>query len=212
MAPETTIRPVTWMQRLWYGLFRLLGWRYVGHMPTDDKYVIVVAPHTSGWDVIYAFIASRACPLPFPHWVAKHTLFRGPFGALLHRLGAIPVDRRASHNFVQQMVDEFAQRDRMILALAPEGTRKYTEYWKSGFYHIALAAQVPLYLAALDYKHKRVAVSPRIELTGDPEADMALVREFYAQYGHGKNPKKQGPVRLRPNARYAAQGQVDGAR
>lgn len=198
MIPETSIGPTTWVQRLWYGLFRLFGWRYAGDLPTDSKYVIVVAPHTSNWDFIHAFIASRACPLPFPHWVGKHTLFRGPLGALLRRVGGIPLDRTASRNFVQQVGDEFARHERLIIAMAPEGTRSYTEFWKSGFYYMALGAQVPLYLAALDYKHRLVALSPRVELSSDPETDMARVQSFYARYGHGKNPEKQGPVRLRP--------------
>ncbi len=198
MIPETTIGPVTWIQRLWYGLFRLFGWRYVGDLPSGSRYVIVVAPHTSNWDFIHAFIASRACPLPFPQWVGKHTLFRGPLGALLRRMGGIPLNRTASHNFVHQVTDEFIRREQLILALAPEGTRSYTEFWKSGFYYIALDAQVPLYLVALDYKHRLVAISPTIDLSGDREVDMAQVQEFYARYGHGKNPEKQGPVRLRP--------------
>lgn len=187
----------TWIQSIWYGLFRLLGWDLTGRLPTVPKYVVIVAPHTSSWDVPIGFIASRSFPFGFPYWMAKDSLFRWPLGPIIRALGAIAVNRRSSHNYVQQIVDEFAQRDVFLLALAPEGTRSKTEYWKSGFYHIALAANVPVSMAFLDFEHKLVGFGPTIMLSGDVEADMAIIRDFYSGI-KGYRPELQGEVRLRP--------------
>lgn len=197
--PETTIGPKTWGQRFWYAILRVLGWRFAGDLPTESKYVLIVAPHTSNWDFYLGILAGWSCDIPQPHWIGKHTIFWGPAGTILRAIGGIPLDRTASRDFVDQIVNEFARRDALIIALAPEGTRSLTEYWKSGFYHIAYGAQAPLCMAALDYTHKIFTIAPTFTLSGDVDADMAHIRDFYAQYGRGGNPAQQGPVRLRPN-------------
>lgn len=175
---------------------RLTGWRLDVDLPDDPRYVLVVAPHTSNWDFVVGFTAKLAVGLQL-YVMAKHTLFRGPFGRWLRWVGGLPIDRRASRGFIGQMTDAFAGSDYMVLAITPEGTRSRTEHWKSGFYHIARAAQVPIVLAALDYRRKTVSAGERIMPTGDVDADMARIRAYFDDK-QGKRPANQGPVRLRP--------------
>ncbi len=129
-------------------------------------------------------------------WIGKHSLFRGPMGPLMRWLGGVPVDRRAAHNAVQQMVDEFARRDELALMIMPEGTRSRADYWKSGFYHIARKAHVPIVLGLLDFKRKVGGLFEAIEPTGDLTADMNRIRAFY-DGAMGKYPDDFGPIRLR---------------
>jgi 1-acyl-sn-glycerol-3-phosphate acyltransferase len=129
-------------------------------------------------------------------WMGKDSLFRGPFGFFFRAVGGLPIDRSASHNVVDQVVHEFNTRERMKLVIAPEGTRKQTDHWKSGFYHIARGAQVPVVLGFIDYKHKLCGVGPTLQLSGDVEADMRIIRAFYAPIT-GKHPEQTGEIRLR---------------
>lgn len=175
---------------------RAAGWRLDINLPDDPRYVLVVAPHTSNWDFVVGFTAKLAVGLQL-YVMAKHTLFRGPFGRWLRWVGGLPIDRRASRGFIGQMTDAIARSDYMVLAITPEGTRSHTQYWKSGFYHIAQAAGVPIVLAALDYRAKVVSVGQRLMPTGDVESDMDLIRAYY-ENKQGKRPAEQGPVRLRP--------------
>ncbi len=166
-------------QRFWYFVLRLIGWDLEGSLPDLPQYVLIAAPHTSGWDVIIGLIAKLSVPLSHLRWLAKDTVFWQPLGALLTVLGAIPVDRRRHHSYVAQMIAEFAQRDRLILALAPEGTRRQTDHWKSGFYYAALGAHVPIAAAFIDYGRKRIGVGPIFSPSGDADADMAMLAAFY---------------------------------
>lgn len=189
--------PRTAIQRLWYRLLRLLGWDITGYYPRSRKYVLVVAPHTSNWDFFIGFIVSRSVELGFPYWLGKDSLFRQPLGAIFRRLGGIPVDRSESHRYVEAVADEFARQPDFILGITPEGTRRRTEYWKSGFYYIALRAGVPIVLGYLDYARKLAGLGPIFMPSGDIEADFRLIREFYGGI-RGKYPDKQGEVRIRP--------------
>ena len=173
----------------------LVGWKMVGERPRLKKYVIIAAPHTSNWDVPLMLSLAYVYGIPVS-WVGKHTLFRPPLGWLIRLLGGVPVDRRARHNAVQQMVDEFARRESFYLLITPEGTRGRTEYWKSGFYHIARGAGVPLVLGKLDFKRKLGGLVDVVDLTGDIKADMDRLRAFYHDV-EGKYPNDFGPVRLR---------------
>jgi 1-acyl-sn-glycerol-3-phosphate acyltransferase len=152
---------------------RLLGWRVDGQFPDLPKFVIIVAPHTSNWDFICALFCDLALDLE-AGFLAKHTIFVGPFGRWLKSLGGIPVERASSHNVVSQVAAEFARRDRMVLAIAPEGTRRKVETWKSGYWHIARAAGVPIVPVGLDFG-KRAAVIGQLrhptESLADDEAD-----------------------------------------
>ncbi len=161
-------------------LLRLLGWQVAGQLPTQKKFIVIVAPHTSNWD----FFVGLALGLHWKAmrktiWFGKHTIFVGFIGRILRKLGGIPIDRSHPHRVVAQTLDAMNKRDELILALAPEGTRKWTDHWKSGFYLIALKSKLPVALAFIDYKNKRVGIGPVVQFTGQAEADWEVIRQFY---------------------------------
>ena len=176
-------------------LLKLFGWRAVGSLADHPKCVIVVAPHTSNWDFPVLMLVKIALGLKVS-WMGKHTLFRPPFGWIMRRLGGMPIDRSARHNMVEQAVESFRTHDRLLLAIPPEGTRKRTPYWRSGFYHIALGAQVPIAFAFADYRRKVGGIGGVIVPSGDVDADMALIRDFYGGI-IGKRPDQFGEIRLK---------------
>lgn len=156
-----------------------MRWRVVGEFPNLRKFVIIVAPHTSNWDFVVGLLCDLALDLDAV-WLAKHTIFVGPFGRWLKSLGGIPVVRSASHNVVSQVSAEFARRDQMILAVAPEGTRRKVEEWKSGYWHIARAAGVPIVPVGLDFGQRAAVIgSPRLT-TDSLDQDEAAFKEFFA--------------------------------
>ena len=173
----------------------LLGWHFVGERPPHDKFVAIGAPHTTNWDFLL-FLAVMSHFGIRAKAIGKHTLFRWPFGGLMRRLGLIPVRRGTGEGLVQQMVDEFAAADELALVIAPEGTRKRTEFWKSGFYRIASAAEVPIVLALIDFPNKTAGIGSILYPSGDLVADMDRIREFYGPF-QGRHPENQGPIRLR---------------
>jgi 1-acyl-sn-glycerol-3-phosphate acyltransferase len=163
----------------------LLGWRLEGGMPDLAKFVIIVAPHTSNWDFPVGVAAKMALRLQVT-FLGKHSLFRFPLGILMRALGGMPVDRSASHDLVSGIVAEFARRDRLVIVVAPEGTRKKVERWRTGFYHIARGANVPVVPVALDWGTCTVRIGAPVDLTGDMERDIAGLQEWYAGV-RGKN-------------------------
>ena len=173
-------------------LLKILGWKTSGELPWKVKYVIVVAPHTSNWDLFYGIILAFALKLD-ARYIVKKELFRGPFSLLMTCLGAIPIDRSLSHHIVKQMTSKFNEREKFVLALAPEGTRNRKDCWKSGFYNIALNAHVPIVLAFIDYASKTGGAGPLIYPTGDLEKDMSIIRNFYLTV-KGKYPENTSPV------------------
>lgn len=181
----------------WLGLLfiRLIGWRVVGQVPNVDKFVVIAAPHTSTLDGLI-LLATLWTFQVRGRWVVKAEWVDSPIGWLLKWLGAVPIDRRQSRNFVDQTVAFFEAHERAVLVIAPEGTRKKTHYWKSGFYHIAAGADVPLLLAYCDYGHKRVGVGSLLYPSGDINADMDVLQQFYGQMS-GRYPEKVSDVRLR---------------
>lgn len=189
----------TFMQTLWYALFRLIGWKANYYDPGTNKYICVVWPHTSNLDFFIGFIFSRAYPLPNPNFFAKDSLFKGTFGPIWRWLGGIPVVRDRSTNFVDQVAAEFQRRDKIMIAITPEGTRKHTEYWRSGFYYIALAAKTPLVLASMDYSKRLITYGKTLMPTGDLDADLERIREFYAGV-MGRHPERQGEIRMKPSS------------
>ena len=156
-----------------------MGWRVEGTPPTTPKYVVIVAPHTSNWDFPIALFISWYYRMKGA-WFGKHEIFTWPLLGWFFRLhGGIPVDRRCSHGFVEQAVRVFQEREQLVLALAPEGTRAKCACWKSGFYHIALKAGVPIALGYLDFQRKCGGFGPLYYPTGDPETDLANIRAFF---------------------------------
>ena len=173
----------------------LSGWKVSGEAPTDDRYMIIAAPHTSNGDFCPMLAIAFALGLDL-HWMGKHTLFRWPLGWFMRRLGGVPIDRRAAHNTVAAIVEEFRRRERFVLAVAPSATRAYREYWKSGFYWVARGAQVPIYPGFLDYARREGGCGPKVMPTEDIRATMDSLRAFYADKA-GKYPEKVSRVRLR---------------
>jgi len=182
-------------QRLARFILALFGWQADVLPPPAPKCVVIVYPHTSNWDFPLGYLAKVASGLPL-WWVGKDTLFRWPVAGLLRRMGGIPANRRESTGLIGQLAAEFERRPRMWLAIAPEGTRKRTDHWKSGFYRLAVEARVPLGLAYIDYRTRVVGLTTYIELSGDEASDLARLRAFYADK-IGKRPDQASDIRFR---------------
>jgi len=164
------------------------GWRTQGTLPAAPKMVMIAAPHTSNWDLPYMLFSAFVLRARL-YWMGKDAIFRWPFGGLFKWLGGIPIDRSTSNNVVDQSIAHFAENDSLILTVPPAGTRKRVLNWKTGFYHIAHGAGVPIALGFLDYKKKIGGIGPLLQPTGDIEADMATIRSFYQDIS-GKYPLK----------------------
>lgn len=164
----------------------LAGWRTEGQLPPIPKFVLVGAPHTSNWDLPFTLLTAFAFRATI-HWLGKEAIFRRPFKGLFQWLGGIPVKRSQSHNLVEQSIQHFYRKKHLILTIAPAGTRKRVIRWKTGFYHIACGAQVPIALGFLDYRRKVGGIGPLVYPTGNITADMQTIRNFYEGVT-GKNP------------------------
>jgi 1-acyl-sn-glycerol-3-phosphate acyltransferase len=169
--------------RLARAVLRLGGWRVIEAGFPARQGVAIVYPHTSNWDFVVGLLAKWAIGIPVRFW-GKDTLFEVPlFGRWLRWLGGLPIERRSPRGAVGAMVQtmrEAAARDELLwLALSPEGTRRHTAGWRSGFYQVALGAQVPLGLVALDYSRKQVRVTEFLRLSGDPARDYALIAQGF---------------------------------
>jgi len=176
-------------------LLRLIGWRVTYNLPPCDKYILVGAPHTSNWDFPLSLLAIWTTGLSF-NWVGKHTLFKGVFGPLMRTLGGIPVDRSSGSGLVRYVLKLFRENEKLVLAIAPEGTRSYTENWQPGFYQIAVAAGVPIALGYIDYPRKRIGFEKLFVPSGDIDADFVVLEEYYRDKV-GKRPDNQGPVQVK---------------
>lgn len=173
---------------------RLRGWRLAGGAPPLAKYVVVLAPHTSNWDFPLAMLAASGYGIRLS-WLGKHTIFRWPVAGFLRAMGGIPVHRERHDGMVGQVVESFAASDTLVIGMTPEGTRTATPHWKSGFYHMARHAGVPIVLASLDRSTRRITLGPVVMPTGNPAKDMEAVRAFYAGV-RGIHPHKASAVRL----------------
>jgi 1-acyl-sn-glycerol-3-phosphate acyltransferase len=171
------------------------GWRVEGVLPPTTRAVLIAAPHTSNWDLPFMLAVGWAYGVR-PSWLGKRELFRWPFGGVMRWLGGIPVDRRSRQNLVQQAVAVLEKAQALTLVIPPSGTRSRAPYWKSGFYHIARGARVPIVCGFLDYARRVGGIGPVFEPTGDIEADMLVIRDFYAGIA-GKYPERAAPVRLK---------------
>ncbi len=175
-------------------ILRLLGWRTVLTPPPGPKTVVIFYPHTSNWDFPFGVLFRAKHRLPV-RWAGKDSMFRGPLRPFFLALGGIPVNRRERTGMVAQLADQFARHEVFNLCIAPEGTRKKTEHWKSGFYRLALAANVPVGLAFIDYAKKEVGIGDWLTLSGDEAADLARCRAFYADKT-AYAPDKAGDIRF----------------
>jgi 1-acyl-sn-glycerol-3-phosphate acyltransferase len=176
------------VRRLIVYYYRRRGWRTFGVVPDPRRCVIIAAPHTSNWDFVN-FIGITEELGVMPHFMGKMALFRWPLRNFMLDMGGVPVDRSSSKNYVEQMIAEFEKRDEFMLTVAPEGTRSSVGAWKTGFYHIAIGAKVPLVVGYIDYANKRGGFGELIWPTGDYEADMQKVIAAYAN-ASPKHPEK----------------------
>jgi 1-acyl-sn-glycerol-3-phosphate acyltransferase len=183
------------LSRICRFLLRLFGWQLIFVPPPSSKTVVVGYPHTSNWDFPVTMLWRFATGFPLS-WVAKQEMFANPFGGLFRRWGGVPLDRKRPDGFIEQMVETFQQREVFHLAIAPEGTRRKTDHWKSGFYRLSLAAGVPIGLAYLDYGQKRAGIERWIMPSGDRAADLAAIAAFYADKC-GLHPEKAGDIRFK---------------
>jgi len=174
------------IRHLFYGLsvivLKLVGWKAIGNRDSiPDKAVFVAAPHTTNWDLPFALMLSFQLKLPI-YWMGKASIFRFPFGPLMRWLGGIPVERNRSTNLVDGMIAQFKRTESLLVVIAPEGTRKNVGEWKSGFYHMAHGAKVPLVLGFVDYPNKQGGVGPLFYTTGDYDADLKEIKAFYQPF------------------------------
>jgi len=184
------------MQALSGFILKIFGWRAELSVQMPDKCVLVGAPHTTNWDFPLAILGMSAMDIKF-NWVAKHTLFRWPLGFFMRLLGGISLDRRyGGTGFAIKAVETFHDLDRFVLAIAPEGTRHRTDYWKAGFYKIAIKSNVPIALGYVDYTKKIIGIGKILLPTGDRNKDFVMIKDFYLDKS-GKYPQKQVEIRLR---------------
>ncbi len=162
---------------------KLTGWKVEGSLPPNgQKSVLIAAPHTSNWDLPYTLMTAFILGLDV-YWIGKAQIFKPPFRGVMMWLGGIPVDRDKASNLVAASIEAIKTADGPLqLIVPPEGTRSNTRFWKTGFYYIALGAQVPIVMAYMDYEKKQSGLGPVFVPTGDIEADMATIKAFYAPF------------------------------
>ena len=173
----------------WLGL-RLAGWKIKGRPPQLKKFVIIAYPHTSNWDFPLGVAICVIYRIKV-YWLGKDSLFRGLAGPIMKWLGGIPIDRSDAHDIVQQTIDAFDKSDEMIIVVAPEGTRSQVQKWKTGFYHIAVGAKVPIVLGYLDYANKQAGCLKSFLPTGDIDKDLVAIKAAY-QGIQGKHADQAG--------------------
>ena len=171
------------------GVLFVLGWTVQANPQDVPKYVVIAAPHTSNWDFFYTMLLAFALKLQV-YAMGKKSLTEGTFGPVMLWFGIIPIDRSKSNNVVEQTIAEFGRHDKLVIVIPPSGTRNKVRYWKTGFYHIAHGAGVPIALGFIDYKRKCGGIGPFITTSGDIDHDMVKIKAFYADIT-GKIPENQ---------------------
>jgi 1-acyl-sn-glycerol-3-phosphate acyltransferase len=182
------------LQALSIIILRIFGWRREGRLPDIPKFVMIAAPHTSNWDFPIALAVMFAYKMNL-NWLGKESLFRWPFGGFFRWLGGVPINRSKQGDVVAQSIKAFKDRVKMVMVIAPEGTREKTRYWKTGFYHIANGANIPVVMGFLDYVRKVGGIGPSFMPTGNIDIDMRSIQEFYANIT-GKFPEKSVNVMI----------------
>ncbi len=197
---KTIIGPPTvnkFQKLLGKSFLKLVSWEAVGDVPEIPKFVMILAPHTSNWDFIFIMAILYALGIKF-YWFGKKEVFRWPVGGFFKWLGGIPIDRGSRNNIVQQTVKIIQSQEQIIVGVTPEGTRGNTKYWKTGFYHIAHQAQVPIVVAFLDYDRKIGGLGPTIDPSGDIDEDMKIIHQFYKEI-IAKHPNNVGNIAKKPS-------------
>lgn len=181
-------------QRLPLRILNFFGWRVLFRPLPGPRGIAVIYPHTSNWDFPIGLLAKWALDIPF-RFLAKDSLFKSPLGPWFRWLGGEPVQRGAPQGTIRAQAERLNSADFYWVGITPEGTRAYRPNWKSGFYHLALEAKVPLVLVYMDYPTKTLSLTDHVWLTGDQEADMAAIRAVLE--GHqGLHPENAAPIVL----------------
>ncbi len=162
-------------------VLRLGGWRMVGNWPEVDKVVVIVAPHSSAWDAIWGIAAKVGMGLGLV-FIGKKEAFWGPLGWLLRKFGGVPVNRSAPGGIVDQVATQIREAERLWFVLAPEGTRRKVENWKTGFWKIARRAEVPVFCVGFNYPDRTIRLGELVTLTDDMDADLKRIRALFAGY------------------------------
>jgi 1-acyl-sn-glycerol-3-phosphate acyltransferase len=179
------IRLLSWL------VLKLAGWKVINVAPATGSYLLIVAPHTSNWDFPLGIAMAFHLRLRV-YFIGKHTLFKGFKGPIMRWLGGIPLNRETSKDFVDASIETYANNDNLIFAIAPEGTRTSVERWKTGFYHMAKGANVPLALAYFDFATRTGGIGKMLYTTDNMDADMQSIADFYRPMT-GKNPTNYNP-------------------
>lgn len=169
-------------------VLKALGWKIKGKMPDLPKFVAIAVPHTSNWDFVYTLLAIFAMKGKI-YWMGKDAIFKKPFTGVFKWLGGIPVDRSKSNNLVSQIIDQYNKNERLVITIPPTGTRKKVMRWKTGFYYIALGANVPIVPGYMDYPVKTTGFGAPFYPTGDIDSDLKQLSVFYKGM-KGKNDVK----------------------
>ena len=169
-------------------LYKRLGYKKIITQELPEKYIICMAPHTSNWDLILGQLFAHAEGIKC-NFLMKKEWFFWPFGRLLKRIGGIPVERSKHTSMTDQLAQKAKESSHFSLAITPEGTRSLAKQWKRGFYFIALKAQLPILLYAIDYPNKRIVCTKTLNPSGNVDADMRIIMEYYRQF-EGKHPEK----------------------
>ena len=180
-AAATDVRPGAVVRAIMAAIvwvYRRQGWRATSEGPIPKRCIIIAAPHTSNWDFLFFVGLTHDLGIR-SHFMAKRELFVWPIGGFLRQIGGIAIDRSRSGAYVQAMIDEFARRDDFVLTIAPEGTRGSVRKWRTGFYHIALGAAVPMVCGLMDYRRKQGGLGPAMMASGDYAADLQRVEAYY---------------------------------
>lgn len=174
-----------WISKIY---FKIAGWELVGDKPPFDKYIFIVAPHTSQRDFLFGIMFCAIKGIK-PRVLVKKEAFFFPLGIILRWMGGVPVDRKSNQHLAEQMIEQFNASKEFALVIAPEGTRKRVTRWKKGFYHIARHANVPIVMAYMDYKTRRMGVGPSMMPSDDYNEDIQKIKSFYRGM-HGKYPER----------------------
>ncbi|HEX8405401.1 MAG TPA: 1-acyl-sn-glycerol-3-phosphate acyltransferase [Duganella sp.] len=191
------LKPATlpkWSQRMSLRVLKLVGWRVLFRPLPGPRGIMVIYPHTSNWDFPIGLLSKWALNLPL-RFLAKDSLFKSPLGPWFRAMGGEPVERGAPNGTIKTQAARMNAADFYWVGITPEGTRAYRPSWKSGFYHLALEAKVPLVLVYFDYPNKTLGMVDHLMLSGDQEADMDAIRAAFE--GHqGLYPNKAAPIVL----------------
>jgi 1-acyl-sn-glycerol-3-phosphate acyltransferase len=183
------------LQKISIYILKLIGWKLENKLPAEKKHLIIGAFHTSNWDLLLALLCFSAMKLKF-NWIGKHTLFRWPFGLLFKAIGGIPVNRSIQTGFIHRIAELYHNNNALIIAMSPEGTRSKTEHWRTGFYYIALEANIPIALAYVNYPEKKAGIGKYFMPSGNIQQDLEIIKKYYASK-KGKYPDKQGDIKIK---------------